>query len=40
LLIFVRVLALGWVSSADLGPTHGEWACLVEWSSHGEGPWI
>jgi hypothetical protein len=26
--------------SADLGPTHGEWACLVEWPSHGEGPWI
>ena len=23
-----------------LGPTHGEWACLVEWPSHGEGPWI
>jgi hypothetical protein len=20
--------------------THGEWACLVEWPSHGEGPWI
>jgi hypothetical protein len=36
----LRVLALGWAYSADLGLTHGEWSCLVEWPSQGEGPWI
>ena len=38
--VLLRVLALGWRYSADLGPTHGEWSCLVEWPSQGEGPWI
>jgi hypothetical protein len=24
-------LQLGWVVCADLGPTHGEWSCLMRW---------
>lgn len=23
--------ALGWLFAADLGPTHGEWSCLMRW---------
>lgn len=28
--------ALGWVFSADLGPTHGAYSCLMEWAGEGE----
>jgi hypothetical protein len=24
-------LQLGWIVCADLGPTHGEWSCLMRW---------
>lgn len=28
--------ALGWVYSADLGLTHGQYSCLMEWMGDGE----
>lgn len=36
----IRVLMLGWVWAADLGDTHGQWSCLVEWKGDGEPIWI
>ena len=36
----LRILALGWVYAGDLGSTHGEWSCLVEWPHDGDGPWV
>jgi len=36
----LRVLALGWVYSADLGEVHGAWSVLVEWPHEGEASWI
>jgi hypothetical protein len=38
--ILLRILALGWKYSNDLGPTHGEWCALVEWPYEGARPWI
>jgi len=28
--------ACGWAYSADLGPTHGQYSCLMEWVGDGE----
>ena len=28
--------AAGWVFAADLGPTHGQWSVLMEWTGIGE----
>jgi hypothetical protein len=28
--------AIGWVYSADLGITHGQYSCLMEWMGEGE----
>jgi hypothetical protein len=37
--LLLRVLALGWIYSADLGEVHGEWSVLVEWPHEGAAPW-
>jgi hypothetical protein len=37
--LLTRVLALGWVYAADLGPTHGVYSCLVEWPHAKRAPW-
>ena len=30
--------AEGWIFSADLGPTHGQWSVLMEWTGVGNPP--
>lgn len=33
-------LQMGWIVAADLGPTHGTYACLVEWICDCPAPWF
>jgi len=28
--------AAGWAFAADLGPTHGQWSVLMQWTGEGE----
>lgn len=28
--------ARGWIFAADLGPTHGQWSVLMQWTGEGD----